>query len=187
MMQFHARIAQERLCIIDNCREIQVMNIADEVKKLHDLHQRGGLTQEEFAAAKAAVLGTTKMDSELAMAAHFDAVQMQNDIDRLEREWQVERENYMLRGKHGGRYVPTRAMSILTGVLMTGFGVFWTFSATSASGAALMSFLGIIPILVGIGFGIYSHSKAVAYEQAYERYERRRERLLLGSLEDLRS
>jgi len=98
----------------------------------------------------------------------------------------VERENYMLRGKHGGRYVPTRAMSILTGVLMTGFGIFWTFSATSASGAALMSFLGAIPILVGIGFGIYSYSKAVEYEQAYERYQRRRERLLAGSLEDMK-
>ena len=33
------------------------MTMADELLKLHTLHQQGGLTDEEFAAAKAKILG----------------------------------------------------------------------------------------------------------------------------------
>jgi hypothetical protein len=156
------------------------MSIAEELRKLQHVHETGGLTDAEFAAAKAAVLGATKMDSELAMAAHFDALKVQSDLERLEREWEVEREQYMLRSKYGQRYVPTRAMSIVVGVVMASFGIFWTTASAQGSGSAYMSILGIIPILAGIGFGIYSHSKAVEYEQAFSRYQRRRSRLLEG-------
>ena len=34
------------------------MNIADEIQRLHDLHQSGALTDAEFAQAKAKLLGT---------------------------------------------------------------------------------------------------------------------------------
>jgi hypothetical protein len=156
------------------------MSIAEELSKLQRVHETGGLTDDEFAAAKAAVLGSTKMDSELAMAAHFDALKVQSDLERLEHEWETERQQYMLRSKYGQRYVPTRAMSIVVGVVMASFGTFWTFTSAQGSGSGYISILGIIPILAGIGFGFYSHSKAVEYEQAFGRYQRRRARLLEG-------
>ena len=34
------------------------MNIADEIKRLHELHQSGGLSDAEFAQAKARLLAT---------------------------------------------------------------------------------------------------------------------------------
>ena len=34
------------------------MNIADEIQRLHDLHQTGALTEAEFAQAKAKLLGS---------------------------------------------------------------------------------------------------------------------------------
>jgi phage shock protein C len=34
------------------------MNIADEIQRLHDLHQSGALTDAEFAQAKAKLLGS---------------------------------------------------------------------------------------------------------------------------------
>jgi hypothetical protein len=71
-------------------------------------------------------------------------------------------------------------MSIVVGVVMASFGIFWTITSARGSGSAYVSILGIIPILAGIGFGFYSHAKAVQYEQAFLRYQRRRARLLEG-------
>ena len=33
------------------------MSVAEEIKRLHELHQAGALSDEEFAAAKAKILG----------------------------------------------------------------------------------------------------------------------------------
>ena len=37
------------------------MNIADEIQRLHDLHQSGALTDAEFAQAKAKILGSATL------------------------------------------------------------------------------------------------------------------------------
>src|SRR5262245_39381991 len=90
--------------------EATPMNIADELRKLQDLHRSGVLTDEEFATAKAAVLaGNTTDDragNEPAMHAHLEEIKLQNEVARLDREWELEREQYMVAGKYGYRYIP---------------------------------------------------------------------------------
>src|SRR5688572_815430 len=39
--------------------KVPAMSIADDLSRLHELHQRGGLTEAEFALAKARILGET--------------------------------------------------------------------------------------------------------------------------------
>ena len=147
------------------------MTIADELKKLQDLRASGGLTDEEFAAAKAAVLGNT--DAAPALEAH-----LQNEVERLDREWQIECQRYMVQGKYGHTYLPNRGMSVLTGIVAVGFGVLWMTMTASMGAPPLFTLFGVLFIAIGIGVSIYTFSKANAYEQAQERYQRRRRALL---------
>src|SRR5690348_5211282 len=102
------------------------MNLADELQKLQELHRSGALTDEEFAAAKAAVLakGNTEAaaPTEPVLKEHLDEVKRQNQLAQLDREWQNEREQYMIQGRNGMRMVPTRAMSVIGGVVVAVFG-----------------------------------------------------------------
>jgi hypothetical protein len=172
------------------------MNIADELRKLNELHQRGALTDEEFVAAKAAVLtgvGTPSGDDfEESPWRHPPPGRIEEQVARLDREWEMERERYMIAGRYGYRFVPSRAMSLMGGAVMVAFGILWLTVATSmAKGAAevggafggvadVFPLLGGVFILAGVGLGIYSFFKASQYEEAYERYQRRRADLLLA-------
>jgi hypothetical protein len=163
------------------------MNIADELRKLQDLYNSGGLTDAEFAAAKAAVLAGKSgggSPTDPAVQEQLDELQLQNDLAQLDREWEQEKEQYMVTGKYGHRYVPNKATSVLGGVIVVIGGIAWTIFATSmSSGAgdgvfALFPLFGVLFIVVGIGISVYSYSKASRYEQAYRAYQERRDELL---------
>src|SRR5262249_12264234 len=109
------------------------MNIADELRKLQDLHRNGALTDEAFAAAKAAVLakGAAGSDpaNEPALQEHLEEIKLQNEVARLDREWELERERYMIAGQDGHRVIPNRGMSVIGGIIIAVFGLFWTVGA----------------------------------------------------------
>jgi hypothetical protein len=115
------------------------------------------------------------------MRARLRHLEREARIDRIDREWQVEREQYMVSGRGGRRQVPTMAGSAIGGIFMVGFGIVWTtfaFSRTSNSplgGAMLFPFFGVLFILFGAGWSIYSFNKAQGYERAHEEYRRRRQ------------
>jgi Short C-terminal domain len=169
------------------------MNIADELQKLQELHRTGALTDEEFATAKAAVLAakTTGADAPLNETAReqLEEMKLENTVARLDREWQLARERYMIAGQYGNRYIPSRGVSVLMGVVVTGFGIFWIAMAMSITsnmpgiGGAFPCF-GVIFILFGVGMSIYSFSKATQYEEEYQRYQQRRAELLAGRSEE---
>jgi hypothetical protein len=156
---------------------------------LHDLRARGALTDEEFAAAKAAVIarGTDEGGPtvEPALYARLAELEWQAEVARLDREWDLERERYLVSGRHGHRSVPSRGMSVLGGVVMVGFGAVWTALAASMRGPGLFPLFlaGVVMILAGVGIGISTYSKAVAYERAQDDYRRRRSLLLEGRTE----
>jgi hypothetical protein len=165
------------------------MNIADELRKLEELHRSGALTDEEFAAAKARVLagepGTAGPAGGDAVQGQLDELRLQNEVARLDREWELERPRYLIAGRYGYRYVPNRAMSLLGGVVIVGVGILWTAMASSmvgGFGGVLFFFplFGVLFILAGIGASVYSYSRAAQYEQAYANYQRRRAQLLAG-------
>ena len=111
---------------------------------------------------------------------------LDNAVARLDREWQIESQRYVVWGKYGTRQIPTRGMSIMAGVIVAAFGTFWTIMALSitekAGGgiAEVFPLFGIVFILGGIGVAAYSYSKAVQYENAIAQYHQRRKHLLEG-------
>jgi hypothetical protein len=172
------------------------MSIADELHNLGQLHERGALSDEEYAAAKEAALAAWAAPR----GGGFEESPMRPDseeciedrVARLDREWELERQQYMVVGKYGHRSVPSRGLSLLGGAIAAGFGLLWIVvgsamgqGAAEAGGAfggvgSLLPLLGGVVIVSGIGVAIYSYLKASRYEEAYERYQRRRADLLLG-------
>lgn len=166
------------------------MSIADELRKLGELHRSGALTDEEFATAKARVLagggqGGAAGSQEETLGEHLRELKRENELARLDREWQLERERYQMAGRYGSRYLPTKASGILMGVFTAGFGILWTVMASSTVGdlggpGAIFPLFGLVFVVFGIVVGIYTFSRASQFEEAQRRYQRRRTLIISG-------
>ncbi len=150
------------------------MSIADELLKLHTLHKEGMLTDEELEKAKASLLAAPAGSA----ADQLDEIRHQNEIAQLDREWQLDRERYMVAGRYGYRYVPNKAMSLIGGIVIAGFGTFWTIMAAGMGAPVFFPLFGVLFVLAGIGMSVYGFIKAGQYADAYGRYQRRRAALL---------
>ncbi len=106
------------------------MTIADEIEHLHVLYEQGVLTHAEFTQAKSAVLGRSAAGSPQP-DDHTKALHLEHELARLDREWMLERESYMVTSRYGARSIPSQGGSIVVGVLIGAFGLVWTISAAS--------------------------------------------------------
>ena len=165
------------------------MSLADELKKLEDLRRSGTLTDAEFAQAKAAVLAGGAAPAGGAndnVAAQLGEVRYQNELARIDREWEIEREKYKFTGRYGHRYVPTRSIGIAFAVFGGGFGAIWTLMtlimfSNMQDGFGPPAPLKALFVLVGIAFtvgavwySLYVIRKAEAYNKALAEYRARR-------------
>ncbi len=165
------------------------MSLADELQKLEELRASGALTDEEFQKAKTLLLDNPpaepNQELEGYMADHLAEVRHHNTLAQIDREWELERERYMISGRYGRRYVPTTGMGIGMAVLGGAFGIFWTILAITITGSGLdlagfniakvvFPLLGVFITATAIAFGIRIYSRAQKYQQAYQTYQERR-------------
>lgn len=112
------------------------------------------------------------------MAGDLKVIRLQNELEQLDREWDQERSQFLMRDKNGNASEPSPVGAIVGGVLAIGFGIFWI-STTSSMGAP-----GIFPLfgLVFIGFALFgiisSVNKSQGLRNGEEQYQARRGRLL---------
>ncbi len=168
------------------------MSIADELQKIEELYAHGTLTRDEFEQAKAKALTeaapTPIPAADSQTARQIAQLQRQNAVAQLDREWEMEKEQYMVTGRYGSRSLPSEGGSLFGGLIIAGFGVFWTifaFSITSGAASAgapgiasVFPFFGILFVIVGVGSSISSYFKAGQYREAAQRYQEKRARLL---------
>jgi hypothetical protein len=164
------------------------MGIADELQKLHDLHATGALTDEEYARAKEALLSRPAAD----VQDQLEDIARHQHAQEIDRQWEQERQQYMVGGTQGGqwvdgrhvggypvRYVPTKGMSVVSGVLAAVFGGIWMIF-TASIGFGAFALFGVVFIAFGVGWAIYAYNRAEQFEQAERRYRQRRRRALDG-------
>ena len=157
------------------------MSISEELRELDELRRSGVLTSEEFDLAKQKVLRESNV---VINSDQLGEIKNQNEVAQLDREWELERENYMVAGRRGQRQIPGKISSIFGGIMIVGFGIFWTIMASTTSGPAgrggssLFPLFGVLFIIFGIGMSIYSFVKADKYVEAQEQYRQRRSQLL---------
>src|SRR5260221_7051067 len=166
------------------------MSIADELRKLGELHRSGALTDQEFAKAKAKVLAGGGQDGasgsqEETLREHLNELRRETELARLDCEWQLERERFQMAGRYGSRYMPTKVSGIVMAVGTAGFGIVWTVMAAGIGGgmdgpAALFPLFGVLFVLFGIGVGAYTFLRATQFDEAQQRYQRRRALIISG-------
>jgi Short C-terminal domain len=164
------------------------MSLADELAKLEDLRRSGALTDAEFARAKAKLLAGDAPASDAVaegLAAQLAETRYQNELERIDREWQIEREKYMVADKYGRRHIPTTGTGWLTAVGGGIFGAFWTIMAFSITSGApdagpfaiakvFFPLFGVAFTIGAIVYGIHLTGKAEAYNKAFAAYQERR-------------
>ena len=178
------------------------MGIADELQKLQQLRHNGTLTDQEFAQAKSQLLANPPVESPQLtpfIEDQLKAVRHQNELTRIDREWEIERRQFQMQGRYGRVFTPTIGMGIATAVFGGIFGAFWTviaFTITNAStsmlpgmgpGIGLFGIIGTVFPLIGvvftvgaIGRGIYCVIQAQRYNEAYSAYKERHIRVAAG-------
>jgi hypothetical protein len=169
------------------------MSLADDLAKLEDLRRTGALTDAEFAQAKAKLLtgdATPANDSVVEkLGEQLAETRYQNELARIDREWQMEREKYMVTAKHGRRYIPTTNMGWATAIFGGIIGAVWTIMAIVMSSAmaerrmaddgfevvrVLLPLIGLAVTAGAIAYGIHLIKKAEAHNKAFAAYQKRR-------------
>lgn len=168
------------------------MSLVAELEKLEQLHRQGALTDAEYAQAKAKLLDESPPEEAGAVGEHLKAqlaeVRQQNDVTQLDREWEMERQSYLVSNRYGRQMVPTTAMGFGTAVVGGGIGLLWLVMATTmmsdmpSDGAFgtmqyIFPIFGLFFIAVAVAWGVNCYNKAQRYEQASQRYQQRRAEL----------
>lgn len=119
------------------------------------------------------------------MANNLKVIELQNDLERLDREWEHQRSSLMVRGKDGHVSVPSSVGSIAAGVLAIGIGIVWIIFTSSMHAPSFIPLFGLLIMGFAV-FGMVSGTnKASAFQSGRERYEAER-RNLISRLENER-
>ncbi len=111
------------------------------------------------------------------IAGNLKVIELQNDLERLDREWESERSSMMVRGENGQVSAPSTAASVIGGIFAIGFGIFFMVS-TSFMGLSLFSVFGLIFAGIGIFNLIQGSAKASKFRNAQYDHHMRRNRLI---------
>jgi Flp pilus assembly protein TadB len=107
----------------------------------------------------------------------LNRLEQQNKLAQVDRDWERERESFMITDKHGRRHLPNEVMSVFGGVVVIVFGVFWTIMAARIGGGPFVIF-GVVFILFGVGVSFFQFQKAKDYRAAQRRYHRHRRQVI---------
>ncbi|HEY1016867.1 MAG TPA: SHOCT domain-containing protein [Herpetosiphonaceae bacterium] len=159
------------------------MSIADEISRLNDLRNRGALSNEEFELAKARLLGQGAPQQAGGFASQGGGFAPQDgamyaELDRIDREWQLERERYMTISRHHGRVVPSVAGSLIGGIGALMGGVIWITTTLNVPGRGFLPpffpWMGLLFVALGLWIGVGGVLKALAYQKAERAWQERR-------------
>lgn len=174
------------------------MSIADELAKLEELRRRGTINDAEFAQAKAALLrGGAGGLPDAATGRRLELLEHQNRLAQLDREWETERQQYLVKDRYGHAHVPTRGGSMGGGLVLVGFGTLWTIGAfiMAVNGSEFIGrhpqggdawamlpwifpIFGIFFVVAGAAMSISAYGKAERYEKAHRDYQHHRAEVL---------
>ncbi|MEM1085538.1 MAG: hypothetical protein AAGI48_15615 [Verrucomicrobiota bacterium] len=112
------------------------------------------------------------------MAEDLKVIRLQNELEKLDREWAQEKQRFMVSGKDGEKSLPSTAGSMIGGVIAIVFGVFWMGTTSSMGAPGIFPLFGLVFIAFAI-FGMVSGgSKASGYRNAKSRMDSKRGDLL---------
>lgn len=121
------------------------------------------------------------------MAGNLKVIELQNDLELLDREWSMQREQFLVRNKDGSTSEPGAAGAMVGGIVAIVVGVVWMVFAASIGAPGVFPLFG----LVFIGFAVFSmvsaSSKAQDFNSAHSDYQQRRLSLLAAISQEKQS
>ena len=119
----------------------------------------------------------------------LDKLNLHQEIANLDREWESQRQTFMVRGKDGREVTPNGFGAVFSGIAITVFGIFWTIMAFSITSSApdfppfsivkyLFPMFGVVFVVAGIVGSAHAYTKSTALAQAERQYRQRRSQLL---------
>ena len=129
--------------------------------------------QRSGGAAYTEVLEALEQRTE-QIADDVETLKLQGRLERLDREWMLEREQYMVGDKDGRRHFPSKRRGILSLLMIIGFVILWMAIVQSVP-TCLVGLLFIVLVVVTF---LTRMQKADQYERRRRHYEREREAIL---------
>jgi hypothetical protein len=111
------------------------------------------------------------------MSEDLRVIRLQNEIEQLDREWDLEREGLMPTNKEGVRSKPSAGGSVVGAGIMVVFGLIWM-TAVSSFGGGGFALVGLIFIGAAIWTAVAGVGSADRYRSAEAMMNQRRRRLL---------
>ena len=153
--------------------------------------------QSRLAIRRSETVKFTERVEELAdtterIDENLEVIKLQNELERIDREWTIEREQFRIHGKHGSRLPDTESggagpvLGVVMGVIFLGlFIVVGLGIAGGARAAGAPAMFALVPIgmiifavVAVVGGMVSSASKRNGYQQAERRYRDRRNSIL---------
>jgi hypothetical protein len=131
--------------------------------------------------------GTTLHD----LADRIAELTRENELLRLDYDWNLEKEKYIFKGGFGQRMQPTVAWSVVNCIFAVAFTIMMAFFAPTVvallgGAVTFWQLAGALSGCIGIGGSIYCYIVAKRYDKAHEAYLQRRDELLDGTRWSLR-
>ncbi|HSJ02468.1 MAG TPA: hypothetical protein VK956_08450 [Verrucomicrobium sp.] len=116
------------------------------------------------------------------MAGNLRVIELQNELERLDREWADRRESFYVSGKHGSRHRPTRAGALTMAFIAVPFILVWISFAVTKGAPAFFPAFGVLAAGLIIYQIVNTLSKAGGLESAESQHQKDR-RILIEQLE----
>jgi hypothetical protein len=154
------------------------MGIGDELQHIQDLHEQGALTEQEFSDAKSRAIGGTLMRQADDIADLQRRQSTSSWLEQIDRDWNAELQEYLVRGRGGTQIVPTKSMAVRNTLPNGIVGITLLVVAAFFHGISILfPILGLSNLMIGIGLGMWIWSKAQRYDNAFASYLHRRNAL----------
>ena len=125
------------------------------------------------------------------LAEQVQKLTRQNELERLDRQWEQERQTFTFRDQEGGSHLPAQRFAWIIGSTVAFFGSLWTFLAISITRSApnvgpfavakvVFPLFGIGFIAFGIFLAVMMHRKAKQFDEAQTAYLQHRGRIMEG-------
>jgi hypothetical protein len=112
------------------------------------------------------------------MSSDLEVIRLQNDLERIDREWQMKRQGLMTHNKNGGESEPSIGGAVVGGGIAIVFGVIWMIGAFSMEAPFVFPLFGFVFISIAFWNIVSSVNKSNEYESLKRQYESQRSAFL---------
>jgi hypothetical protein len=111
------------------------------------------------------------------IAENLELIKRQNELEQLDREWMMSRDNLLVRGQNGRTSTPSVAGGIFALLIGVGGGIAWTIFATSMGAPWFFTAFGILFTCAALFGGVSVMVNGGKFDSARQSYEARRRQL----------